>query len=195
MEILVLAIMYAVFKAFLGSQQAKKKKANRPQTKEFSLEEFLKEEAEKAETEKKEKAAPKPKVKEKRKSIFDFPKNEEKKAKQTAAVPKKKKAAPKALISEERINPRKEPIAPIKKAEHHHPHKKVVESRLAHRSLAQSSIANRRASEPIQVQILADSEQSTNQANFKLKVDQESLVEGIIWNEILARPRVLRKQR
>ena len=193
MEVLIIAIMYAVFSAFLNSQKAKKKKANRPKTKEFSLEEFLEQKAEKAEAEKKEKAAPKPKVKEKRKPIFDFSKNDEKAKQPQTAIPKKKKAAPKTLISEERINPRKEPLTPIKKEEHHHPHKRVVESRLAHRSLAQSSIASRRANNPIQVQILADSEQSTEKASFKLKMDQESLVEGIIWNEILAKPRVLRK--
>ena len=188
MEVLIIAIMYAVFSAFLNSQKAKKKKANRPATKEFSLEEFLEKEVEK-----KEKAAPKPKVKEKRKPIFDFSKNDEKAKQPQTAIPKKKKAAPKTLISEERINPKKEPLTPIKKEEHHHPHKRVVESRLAHRSLAQSSIASRRANNPIQVQILADSEQSTEKARFKLKMDQESLVEGIIWNEILAKPRVLRK--
>lgn len=194
MEVLIIAIMYAVFSAFLNSQKAKKKKANRPVTKEFSLEEFLEQKAEKAEAEKKEKAAPKPKVKEKRKPIFDLSKNEEKKAKQPQmAVPKKKKSAPKTLINEERINPKKEPITPIKKEEHHHPHKRVVESRLAHRSLAQSSIANRKVHTPIQVQILADAEQSTEKARFNLKVDQEALVNGIIWNEILAKPRALRK--
>ena len=64
---------------------------------------------------------------------------------------------------------------------------------MAPRSLAQSSIANRKMNTPIQVQILADAEQSTEKARFNLKVDQEALVNGIIWNEILAKPRALRK--
>ena len=83
-------------------------------------------------------------------------------------------------------------ITPTKREEHEHEHKAPLKSRLNNRSYA--GIKSKYQSSPLEVQILAESSaQTPHAAGFKLKTDPEALIEGIVWNEVLAKPKGLRR--
>lgn len=177
--IIIAFIAYAVFSASNQSKKAKKKHDAREKRPTPPLASF-----ETIERERREKKPPK----KKQAQLFDFP---EKKSVQSKPdfLPKKKKKAPAAI---EETPPRKAPLAPVKKEEHEHQHKSPVQSSLKNRTYA--GIQSRYQKAPMEVQILTDKdEQNPQAAGFKLKTDREALIEGIIWNEVLAKPKGLRR--
>ena len=185
--LIIIAIVYAIASSFSKSNKAKKqsqarKKAQRPAQ---SFEQMMAEEF------------AKPKNKQ-QSTMLDVPKS-------TVQAPKKKKK--KAPVIAEGA-PRKTPLQPTSRAEHNHAHKAAItptkreehehehkaplKSRLNNRSYA--GIKSKYQSSPLEVQILAESSaQTPHAAGFKLKTDPEALIEGIVWNEVLAKPKGLRR--
>lgn len=182
--LIIIAIVYAIASSFSKSNKAKKqsqarKKTQRPTQ---SFEQMMAEEFAKPQ-------------KKQQSTMLDIP---------AAPVKKKKKKAP--VIAES--TPRKAPlqptsraehdhahkaaIAPTKREEHEHEHKAPLKSRLNNRSYA--GIKSKYQSSPLEVQILAESSaQTPHAAGFKLKTDPEALIEGIVWNEVLGKPKGLRR--
>jgi len=188
MDILLLFAIYVFFSAFSSSKKAKQNRANRPKGEEPTLPPMTKKREERPVT-----IEPKRKVAKKRESLFDLPKTSREKTAKTASTAKRKKVASKVFIPEEAPAKRKAPITPVTKDEHMHTHKKPVETSLTKRT---SSLANRHAKNTgnaLEVQILADAPQDIKETKFKLKTDQEALVEGIVWSEILTKPKALRR--
>lgn len=174
------AILYAVLSASSQSKKAKKKHDARPKGSNQPLPPFA------------EVIEQKPKPKRKSTTLFDFPTNPQKAESASSQPAKKKKKKPTVIIAETAPQARKAPITPVKKSEHEHQHKAPVQSRLTNRNYG--NIKNKYQSKPLEVQILGDSNiQTPDAAGFKLKTDTKSLVEGIIWNEVLERPKALRK--
>ena len=188
--LIIIAIVYAIASSFSKSNKAKKqsqarKKAQRPAQ---SFEQMMAEEF------------AKPKNKQ-QSTMLEVPQTTVK------APKKKKKKAPSVLIEQdnqgrkaplrptsraEHDHAHKAAITPTKREEHEHEHKAPLKSRLNNRSYA--GIKSKYQSSPLEVQILAESSaQTPHAAGFKLKTDPEALIEGIVWNEVLAKPKGLRR--
>lgn len=187
MEAILLVIIYLVFSSVLNSQKAKKNRANRPKVDEPALPPMTERAPKRAAQEQ----MPR-KTKKRGEGLFELPTSDKSRSAKPAAA-KKKKTAPNTVSMESERGGRKAPLTPIKKDEHQHEHKKAVESRLSKRPVHQAPSYKKRQTQELQVQVLAEGGQSTSAPSFKLKTDQQSMIEGIIWSEVLAKPRALRK--
>lgn len=185
MEAILLVIIYLVFSSVFSSQKAKKNRANRPKGNEPLLPSMTESTPRRAAQEQ----LPR-KTKKRSESLFELPSGDKSGPTKTAATVKKKKTAPNTASIERE---RKAPLTPTRKDEHQHEHKKAVESRLSKRPVHQAPSYKKRSTQDLQVQVLTEGGQSTSALSFKFKTDQQSMIEGIIWSEVLTKPRALRK--